>query len=412
MVASTDPTVHPSFGSAPAGSPRSLPRCTGSGIVAIAIGAVIVLNAVFAFVQEQQAEKAVELLSQYLPPRAKVLRSGRRRAIAAVGCRARRHSDHRGGRPHSCGRPPSAGHRRGRCRDVDRRVGAALPCGPGPTKAAARSSTPPTWCSAGRPALPEKLAGWSSPRACAPSSDASRPCRKASNPARAPSKSRFGASRGSLRSLPSASASRSCRWERSRRVCRSRPRRCSPSACSSATSRRSAADDHARAGRRSARAGAQGRAGQATQCRGDARLGDRDLHRQDGHAHGEPHACRRGVDDRRRPRASRARRRGAHHDDPQLRPLAVALARCTSATIDESDPSSALGDPTEVALLLFARTLGADVTSGTRERELPKRSSTSIRHGSSCRPSTRSATPCGCTPRARRRRSSLAASRS
>ena len=57
---------------------------TGSGVVAIAIAAVIVLNAVFAFVQEQQAEKAVELLSRYLPPQAKVYRNGRRQAIAAT----------------------------------------------------------------------------------------------------------------------------------------------------------------------------------------------------------------------------------------------------------------------------------------------------------------------------------------
>ncbi|MEV6139058.1 cation-transporting P-type ATPase [Nocardia sp. NPDC051990] len=44
--------------------------------VAIAIVAVIVINAAFAFVQEQQAEKAVEALAAYLPMRATVVRDG------------------------------------------------------------------------------------------------------------------------------------------------------------------------------------------------------------------------------------------------------------------------------------------------------------------------------------------------
>src|SRR5881394_2518140 len=42
-----------------------LAAATGSTVVGTAIVAVIVLNAVFAFVQEQQAERAVELLSRY-----------------------------------------------------------------------------------------------------------------------------------------------------------------------------------------------------------------------------------------------------------------------------------------------------------------------------------------------------------
>ncbi|MGN6189402.1 MAG: cation transporting ATPase C-terminal domain-containing protein [Conexibacter sp.] len=51
--------------------------------IAIAIGAVILLNAVFAFVQEQQAERAVEALARYLPAQASVLRDGRERQVAA-----------------------------------------------------------------------------------------------------------------------------------------------------------------------------------------------------------------------------------------------------------------------------------------------------------------------------------------
>ncbi|HLY82360.1 MAG TPA: HAD-IC family P-type ATPase, partial [Acidimicrobiales bacterium] len=57
---------------------------SGTPVVAAAIVAVIVLNAVFAFVQEQQAERAVELLSQYLPPHATVLRDGRRTCVNAA----------------------------------------------------------------------------------------------------------------------------------------------------------------------------------------------------------------------------------------------------------------------------------------------------------------------------------------
>ena len=60
------------------------PWLTGSGVVAGAIVAVIVLNAVFAFVQEQQAERAVELLSRFLPPQATVVRGGRQQVIEAA----------------------------------------------------------------------------------------------------------------------------------------------------------------------------------------------------------------------------------------------------------------------------------------------------------------------------------------
>ena len=51
--------------------------------IALAIVAVIVLNAAFAFVQEQQAERSVEALAAYLPPKALVVRDGRHREIDA-----------------------------------------------------------------------------------------------------------------------------------------------------------------------------------------------------------------------------------------------------------------------------------------------------------------------------------------
>jgi len=52
-------------------------------VVAAAIAGVIVLNALFAFVQEQQAERAVEALGAYLPAQAVVRRDGRHRSIDA-----------------------------------------------------------------------------------------------------------------------------------------------------------------------------------------------------------------------------------------------------------------------------------------------------------------------------------------
>jgi calcium-translocating P-type ATPase len=57
-----------------------------AGIPALcaAIVAVIVLNAVFAFAQEMQAERAVEALQAYVAPQATVLRDGRRVTIAAA----------------------------------------------------------------------------------------------------------------------------------------------------------------------------------------------------------------------------------------------------------------------------------------------------------------------------------------
>ena len=54
-----------------------------SAVLAAAIVGVIVLNALFAFAQERQAEKAVEALSRYLPPQATVVRDGRRSQVEA-----------------------------------------------------------------------------------------------------------------------------------------------------------------------------------------------------------------------------------------------------------------------------------------------------------------------------------------
>ncbi|MFE3249114.1 cation-translocating P-type ATPase [Streptomyces sp. NPDC059209] len=55
----------------------------GSLIVATAVVLIILLNAAFAFVQEVQAERAVDALAQYLPRRAKALRDGEVQEIDA-----------------------------------------------------------------------------------------------------------------------------------------------------------------------------------------------------------------------------------------------------------------------------------------------------------------------------------------
>ena len=57
---------------------------TGSRTLAIVIVAVILLNAVFALVQERQAERAVEALREYLPVTATVVRDGTRQSVAAA----------------------------------------------------------------------------------------------------------------------------------------------------------------------------------------------------------------------------------------------------------------------------------------------------------------------------------------
>ena len=61
----------------------ALAWASGTPRLAIAIAAVIVLNAVFAFAQEMQAERAVEALAAFLPERAHVIRDGTEAEIPA-----------------------------------------------------------------------------------------------------------------------------------------------------------------------------------------------------------------------------------------------------------------------------------------------------------------------------------------
>ena len=61
----------------------ALALVAGSAAIAGAIVGVVIINALFAFLQEQQAERAVEALSRYLPAQAAVLRDGRRQTVDA-----------------------------------------------------------------------------------------------------------------------------------------------------------------------------------------------------------------------------------------------------------------------------------------------------------------------------------------
>jgi calcium-translocating P-type ATPase len=61
----------------------ALALAAGTAVLACAIVGVVLLNAAFAFVQERQAERAVEALARYLPPHATVVRDGRRTVVEA-----------------------------------------------------------------------------------------------------------------------------------------------------------------------------------------------------------------------------------------------------------------------------------------------------------------------------------------
>src|SRR6516225_1989817 len=61
----------------------ALSFAVGNEAVAIAVLLVIVLNAAFAFVQELQAERAVEALASYMPQHATVMRAGAPSVIEA-----------------------------------------------------------------------------------------------------------------------------------------------------------------------------------------------------------------------------------------------------------------------------------------------------------------------------------------
>ena len=100
-----------------------------AGIVAVALAIVVVIliNAAFAFVQEMQAERAVEALAAV--PAGSGQGGPRRSASGDRGARAGagRCVDDRGGRAHLRRRTPAERRDRGRRLDADRRVDAGVP---------------------------------------------------------------------------------------------------------------------------------------------------------------------------------------------------------------------------------------------------------------------------------------------
>ena len=137
----------------------------GIPVLAAAIAAVILLNALLAFVQERQAEAAVEALQDYLAPHAQVVRDGAHRLIEAselVPGDVMTISE--GDRVAA-----DAGSSRARSRSISQHSPASrsrptgLPSSPRPAR---RCSIAPTSSSAGRRAPAEMPARSSSPRAC------------------------------------------------------------------------------------------------------------------------------------------------------------------------------------------------------------------------------------------------------
>jgi calcium-translocating P-type ATPase len=63
----------------------ALSFAVGTTTVGVAVIAIILLNAAFAFIEEQQAERAVQALAQYLPQQVTVLRDGTRHSFDAAG---------------------------------------------------------------------------------------------------------------------------------------------------------------------------------------------------------------------------------------------------------------------------------------------------------------------------------------
>ena len=62
----------------------ALSLLAGTAVLAVAIVLVIVINAVFAFTQERQAQRAVAALGEFMPSSASVIRDGRQQRVAAA----------------------------------------------------------------------------------------------------------------------------------------------------------------------------------------------------------------------------------------------------------------------------------------------------------------------------------------
>lgn len=175
----------------------------GTPALSIAVVAVILLDAGFAFVQEMQAERAVEALAAFLPPTARVVRDRVRSDIEAkdlvpgdiliVAEGDRVCADGTDHRRHGHSRPVLPVRR--------------IPAGQ-PLARAVDERMSPSWrrttsSSAAPPAPAARQKPLSLARECTPNWAASRPCRNVATPSAAPWRVRCVGSPGSSRRSPS-----------------------------------------------------------------------------------------------------------------------------------------------------------------------------------------------------------------
>ena len=334
---------------------------SGAPRLAVAIVAVILLNASFSFVQELQAERAVEAPAAFLPERARVLRDGSRREIEA---RLLVPGDvlliEEGERVCADARLMSGTVEV----DMSTLTGESVPVirsaddldGRVPLLQARDVVFSGSECTGGEAQAVVTATGMGTElgRIAALSQRVGR-----GEPARAPGQAGGPADRaGGGRRGPGVPAGRPGRRAEPGRGDQLRDR-----AAGGERPRRAAAHDHARAGGRGARDGPPGRPGQAALRGGDAGLHLGHLHRQDRHPYPEPDARHQGLDPGRRdePGGPGAASGG------RARVAGRGGVACSTAELAGSAAASPVGDPTEVALLELAAACGLDVSAGRRD---------------------------------------------
>ena len=340
----------------------------GTPVLGAAIVAVIVLNAVFAFAQEQQAERAIEALRRYLPQEADVLRDGRRQTVDAVTLVPgdvlliaegdRISADARllagavdvdlstlTGESQPVFRSTELHDPHGPPLEARHLVFSGTSCVGGEATALVTATGMQT--ELGRiAALTEQVEEEPSPL--------ERQVRRV-------------AKLIALVAVVVGLAFLPIGWlrrltARGRLQLRNRVDR-------RQRARGIAADNHARLGGRRRDARAARRARQAPQRRRDTWLGRRRLHRQDGHPYREPDAGDQGLDAARgaRPRARTVDLQAAQAANPVLGFLGRSIAACSTAELAPEQTGKSRGEATEIGLLEAAQTLGVDVAVTRRE---------------------------------------------